>query len=403
MDPKQLVPGSVLGGALLIAGCCIGAGMLALPVLTGLAGFFPSLLALGAVWAFMTFTGLLFVEINGWFYGQVNLLSMAKEAFGEPGRVVGWLTYLLLFYSLLMAYLSASGAIFSAVLFELFDISIHPSIASIFFAFFFGFIIYLGTRPVDLCNRLLMAGLIIAYLGMIGLGIFRIHPSHLFHADMRYVLISLPVLVTSFGFQNMIPSVTAYMKGDLQRVRQTILYGSLLTLAVYVIWSIFVLGIVPVKGPNGLFETYQRGEEASMALSAALGSSRVTFFAQAFAFFAIVTSFLTIALGLTHFLADGLRKIPNRGNHWIFTLLTVLPPLFFSLTYPTLFYKALGFAGGICAMIIFGILPITMAWIGRYKKNITSSYHVAGGKPALSIGMGFCLLVIICELVRIFR
>lgn len=35
--------GSVLGGMLLIAGSCIGAGMLGLPIVTGLSGFFPSL------------------------------------------------------------------------------------------------------------------------------------------------------------------------------------------------------------------------------------------------------------------------------------------------------------------------------------------------------------------------
>ena len=39
--------GSVIGGILLIAGSCIGAGMLGLPILTGLVGFFPSLILFG--------------------------------------------------------------------------------------------------------------------------------------------------------------------------------------------------------------------------------------------------------------------------------------------------------------------------------------------------------------------
>ena len=33
----------IIGGTLLVAGTAIGAGMLALPVLTGMAGFVPSL------------------------------------------------------------------------------------------------------------------------------------------------------------------------------------------------------------------------------------------------------------------------------------------------------------------------------------------------------------------------
>ena len=58
--------GSILGGMLLITGSCIGAGMLGLPILTGLAGFYPTLVMFFLAWAFMTTTALLLVEVNGW-------------------------------------------------------------------------------------------------------------------------------------------------------------------------------------------------------------------------------------------------------------------------------------------------------------------------------------------------
>ena len=143
-----------------------------------------------------------------------------------------------------------------------------PWAASLFFTAFFGWIVYLGTRPVDLFNRILMAGLIITYLGMIGLGISRIEPSLLLHWAPGFMLTSLPILVVSFGFQNMIPSLTAYMKGDLKRVRLTILGGSAIILLVYVIWSLLVLGVVPFDGPGGILDSYLKGEEATIALRA---------------------------------------------------------------------------------------------------------------------------------------
>jgi tyrosine-specific transport protein len=402
MDPNRLIPGSVPGGILLVAGSCIGAGMLALPIMTGLAGFFPSLFALFIAWAFMTFTALLLVEICGWFYGQINLLSMAKESLGETGRTIGWITYLFLFYALLIAYISASGGIFSAILADLFDLSIPAWGASLFFTLLFGVIVYLGTRPVDLFNRVLMFGLIVAYLGMMSLGISRIHPKLFLHFAPGYTFVGLPVLVVSFGFQNMIPSLTAYMKGDLKRVRLTILAGSLLALAVYVFWTALVLGTVPLEGPHGILDSYQNGEEGASALHAALGNNKISGFATAFAFFAVITSFLAQGLSLTHFIADGLKTVPTRKNTWWLTTLALLPPLIFALSYPEVFFKALGFAGGICAMILFGILPVAMAWIGRYKKGITSSYHVKGGKPALIGALAFALLVIGCEMAHIF-
>ncbi|MES2274310.1 MAG: aromatic amino acid transport family protein, partial [Chlamydiota bacterium] len=237
---------------------------------------------------------------------------------------------------------------------------------------------------------------------MIGLGITRIDPTLLSHSAPKYLLLPLPVLVVSFGFQNMIPSLTAYMKGDLKRVRLTILGGSLITLAVYVVWSLLVLGVVPFEGTGGILDSYQKGEEATLALKTALGSNSLSHFAQGFAFFAIVTSFLAQGLTLTHFLADGFKISLKPKYVWKLCFLALVPPLLLALYKPQIFFKALSFAGGICAMILFGILPVLMAWIGRYRKNLTSNYHVAGGKLALMGAFFFAFLVIGCELVRIF-
>jgi tyrosine-specific transport protein len=396
---QQAAPGSVIGGMLLVAGSCIGAGMLALPILTGLAGFFPSLSMLLLSWAFMTFTGLLLIEVNGWFKNQVNLVSMAEESLGRKGRLTAWLSYLFLFYSLLVAYTAASGTIFSAIIASLFSIDLPAPLASIFFTALFGYIVYLGTRPVDLFNRVLMVGLIITYLGMIVLGLSRIDIAYLLYSAPEYILLSLPVLVVSFGFQNMIPSLTAYMKGDLKRVRLTILGGSVITLLIYLIWSLLVLGTI--DAPT-IAISYQKGEEATIPLRAVLGSSAISHFAQGFAFFAIVTSFLAQGLTLTHFLADGLKKQPTRKNLTGLVPLALVPPLFLALYNPQIFFRALSFAGGICAMILFGILPISMAWIGRYIRKHPSKYHVFGGKPILILALLFSILVIGCEVARFF-
>lgn len=393
----RLASGSVLGGTLLIAGSCIGAGMLALPILTGMAGFFPSLAMLLVAWAFMTFTALLLVESTGWFFGQVNLLSMAEQALGRAGRFVAWGSYLFLFYSLLVAYIAASGSVFSAILQSFFSIPLPPHAGSLFFTALFGGIVYLGTRPVDLLNRVLMVGLIITYLGMVGLGLPRIDPHLLQYVDLSAMLLPLPVLVVSFGFQNMIPSLTAYLGGDLARVRKTILFGSLLTLAIYCLWTLLVLGIVPFPA---IVESYGRGEEATAPLNMVLGSSSVGLFAQGFAFFAIVTSFLAQGLTLTHFLADGFKKNLNKNNTVGFCLLALVPPLLFALYDPSVFFEALNFAGGICAMILFGVLPVLMSWVGRYRRSLVSTYRVEGGKVSLIAALLFSLFVIGCELYR---
>lgn len=398
MQDSNLRPGSVIGGMLLIAGCCIGAGMLGLPILLGLCGFGPSIILLLVAWLFMTYTGLLLIEVNGWFYEQVNIISMVEKSIGHIGKYLSWLLYLFLFYSLLVAYISASGKLFSSFM----PFSISENFSSIFFVIIFGIAAFLGTRFVDISNRFLMVGLIVTYLVMIFLGIGKVDFSLLTHVNFKFFLLPLAILITSFGYHNMIPTLTAYMKGDLKRTKMAIVGGSLMALIVYFFWIFLVLGIVPVGGENGLYDAYVNGREATISLRNILQTNFVTTFATWFAFFAVVTSFLAQTLGLMHFIADGLKvKCDYKNSLWLIAL-SLLPPTVFSLSYPNLFFKALGFAGAYCAVILFGIFPALMVWIGRYIKKETSNYHVRGGKLSLILVLLFSFVIILTQLVASF-
>ncbi|MFA6119426.1 MAG: aromatic amino acid transport family protein [Parachlamydiales bacterium] len=398
MSNLKLIPGSIFGGMLLIAGCCIGAGMLGLPILLGLCGFMPSMLLLFASWIFMTFTGLLLVEINGWFYEQVNIISMSKKALGPIGQAISWILYLSLFYSLGVAYISGGGKIF----FSFFPFFGSSVLAIIFFVAIFASLVFLGTKIVDFSNRLLMVGLVVSYLIMTFLAVPKINSSYFTYVNMKYFLSPLPVLITSFGFHNMIPSLTAYMKGDLKRTKIAIIGGSAISLIIYFFWVVIVLGIIPLEGENGLREAFLKGNEATIPLRNILKSKIIISFAGFFAFFAIVTSFLTQTLGLTHFLADGLKIKINSKNNWWLILLAVVPSTVFSLIYPDVFFKALDFAGAYCAVILFGILPALMAWIGRYITKETSIYHVRGGKLSLIVVFLFSFIIILSQLLIFF-
>jgi len=376
-------PGSLLGGILLIAGSCVGAGMLALPVLTGLSGFFPSLVMFLCAWAFMTATALLMAEASGWFKGQVNIISMAGKSLGNAGRSLGWVLYLFLFYSLLVAYISGSGGLSSTYFQTFFSISLSPWVGSLFFVLLFAAVVYAGTRTVDHWNRVLVFGKIAAFVGMVFLGASYVKPEMLLYAKPSFAIFSLPVLIVSFGYHNMIPTLTAYMKGDVRRVRKTILAGSLLALVIYLIWELIVLGIVPPEGKWGLIESWKQGRQASDAVAGLLGISWVSSFAEGLAFFALLSSFLAQTLALVHFLADGVKVKGSKHESLPLCALALLPPLFFSIIYPELFIKALNFAGGVCAVILFGVLPALMVWKGRYVEKIFSSYQVRGGKSLL--------------------
>ncbi|VHO05190.1 aromatic amino acid transport family protein [Candidatus Rhabdochlamydia sp. T3358] len=372
--------GSVMGGALLIAGSCIGAGMLALPIVTGMAGFLCSTILFFLAWAFMTSTALLLVETNGWFHEQINFLSILDHTIGKSFKALGWITYLFLFYALLVAYISGTGTLFASFFYSFFNLQIPDWIGSVALIVLFGWIVYLGTRSVDLCNRFLMLVKIIFFGLLVLFSITYVNPKLLLYENFIYAPKSFPLLIIAFGFHNMVPSLTNYMKGDLKRVRLSIVIGSLMAFAIYLIWEFIVLGILPL---DQIRESLRTGKDSSQALSLFLNLTTIKMWSGGLAFFAILTSFFSQALSLVHFLADGFKVTHKKHESLSLCLLAFCPPLLFALCYPQLFFKALNFAGGICAVILFGILPVTMVWIGRYHKLMKGAYRFPFGKISL--------------------
>jgi tyrosine-specific transport protein len=107
----------------------------------------------------------------------------------------------------------------------------------------------------------------------------------------------------------------------------------------------------------------------------------------------VITSFLAVALCLVDFLADGL-KMEKKGAKGLFVhLATFIPPLVIVLLSPGIFVTALQYAGINCAILLI-LLPDWMAWAGRYRRKVSAGYRVIGGKPLLSMLMGFGALLI---------
>ena len=389
--------GTFIGGMLLIAGSCIGAGMLALPIATGIAGFIPSLFMFLIVWAFMTLTGLLLVEVNSTFNERVNIVSMADRTLGPLGRILSWALYLFLFYSLLVAYISGSGSLIST------SFSIPRWVGSFLFTLVFGILAYQGTRAVDYWNRLFMFGKIFTYLAMVVLGVHYIQPHLLLHSNFLYAPFSLPVLVIAFGYHNMIPTLMTYMNNDAAKVRRIILAGSLFALIIYLIWNGVVLGIVPLQGEWGIIQSLNQGRQASDAVAGMLGLSWVSTFAEGLAFFALLSSFLAQTLALIHFLADALKVKGQKHESIPLCLLALAPPLFFGMVYPSIFIRALNFAGGICAVILFGVLPVLMAWKNRYLSKASGPYQLFGGKKILIAIFIVAAVIFLFEIASMFH
>jgi tyrosine-specific transport protein len=118
-EPKIFSKRKVLYGSMLVAGTAIGAGMLALPLASAEAGFWPACMVYLFCWLFSTTTGLFMAEISlSLTQKEGNLVSMAKHYLGPLGKVTAWILYLFLFYLLTIAYISGGGQMINSALFS---------------------------------------------------------------------------------------------------------------------------------------------------------------------------------------------------------------------------------------------------------------------------------------------
>ena len=220
--------GSLLGGVLLVSGTTIGAGMLALPVVTSIAGFRLSIVLFFSVWLFMTSTAFLFLEVALWMKKDANIVSMAKFTLGTFGAVCSWVIYLFLLYSLTTAYLAAGGGLLQEAVELLCGVHVADGITFLPFLFVFGSFVYMGTRSVDYLNRVLMLGLVLAYSLLVVLVPPHVQWQFLTHSDSRGMLIALSVIVTSFGFHIIIPTLVTYLQRDVKKLRLSLIIGSII-------------------------------------------------------------------------------------------------------------------------------------------------------------------------------
>jgi tyrosine-specific transport protein len=257
----------VFGGSLLIGGSCIGAGMLGLPIMTGICGFFPSLVMFFLACLFMSLTGLLLVEVHGW-YGKrdVHFLTMVSDYLGPFSKFICWIFYLFLFYAILVAYIATSGIHFSSLIADITGMQPKTWIASLVFVLLFGWITYFGTKSVDVLNRFLMFIKIAAFIVLVVLGVDYVQPKLILHTDVKYALFPLPLLIISFGFQNIIPTLVKYLDMDTKKVKQSILGGAIFILIVYLIWQFVVIGTVPLEGTGGIIDSYKKGVDGAEAM-----------------------------------------------------------------------------------------------------------------------------------------
>lgn len=405
--------GKFIGCVMMVVGSAIGAGILAMPMVSAAAGFTTTLIMIIGLWGLLTLSGLLVLELSLALPASgCSFNSMAEKTLGIGGKAVTWLSYLLLLYSTLAAYISGE----SDLLFNLFKdsslVQVPGWLIAALFTLIMGSVVFWSTKAVDHVNRGLISIKGLLLVATLLLTLFYINPDYLLTGQswkqVKYVCGASPVLLCLFNYHFVIPSIRIYVGDQPKALRWIIILGTTISLVIYLLWLVATLGTLPLEGDNSFAKIiHDQGSVGEFigVLTTVINNSWVTLSIKSFANVSMTTSFLGVSLGLFDFLADGFKRADTRSGRLQTASLTFIPPFLFALFYPKGFIMALNYSAVFIA-ILWLILPALM--VRRLRKNpeIKVSYRVNCGEKTFAmitvIGMIFAVFPILTNL-GVFR
>ncbi|KAL8171185.1 hypothetical protein V2J09_022989 [Rumex salicifolius] len=265
--------GTMAGAVAMIIGTSIGSGMLALPQRTSSAGFLPTSISMITCWCFLVVEALLLVEVNVNLRKRkintkrdaknenqrnelevISIRTMAKETLGEWGGALATVAYIFLGYTSMVAYCSKSGQIL---------LSLAAALASGGWA-----------EP-----------------GSSG--------------DWGEIPPAIPAMIFSLVYHDIVPVICAYFKGDVTRIRKSVILGSLIPLVALLVWEAIALGLSSFPDQNiDPIELLMRVRWGGMP-----------FMVGAFSLLAVGTSMIGTLLGFSEFFKEQLYNIISSNLH----------------------------------------------------------------------------------------
>ncbi|HEF8773784.1 TPA: tryptophan permease [Providencia stuartii] len=379
---KTIKQPSILGGAMIIAGTAVGAGMFSIPMVTSGVWFTGSIVLLIYTFACMLLSGLMILEANMNYPAGASFHTMVKDLLGPVWNSINGLSITFVLYILTYAYISAGSSIISSNLSDYMEMP--QAISGLFFALIVAFFVWLSTRAVDRLSTILIGGMVITFVMSIGGMVTTASPSILFnqveHGDTHYLpyaLAALPYLLTSFGYHGNVPGLVKYYNKNSRSVVLSLVYGAVITVAIYILWQYAIQGNIP---RSAFVQIREEGNNIGALLNQmnlSTNSSFISQFLTLFSYMALASSFLGVSLGLFDFIADFFKFNDNQQGRLKSALITFLPPTVFALVFPNGFIYAIGFAG-LAATVWAVIIPALMARASR-KRFPKNSYKAPGG------------------------
>ncbi len=357
----------IFTNALLVTGMTIGAGILALPIKTGIAGILPSLLSIFVIWLLMLCTACVFIfKFTHPRERSRDYPTLFQNELGSKGKWVSVLGYLVNYYGILVAYLTGSAAILATLV----PVNISNQTWMLIFFIIFTGLTFLGANKAKNANAVIMIGMLASFAVLLFAAGKHVDVSRFSHREWNLIPSVIPIIIVAFAYHNVVPFVCRNLNGNPWAALKAVLLGSSIAIVMNILWMLVVVGALPLAGDGNatIISALQNDYPATIPLSLALHSRLITAAGLFFALAAIATSYIPTSVALRGFMKGVLSFYFKRPNKYAVLLLSFGPPFLVAMIYPNLFLKAVDVAGGFGILIIFGLLPsFIMIKIAREK------------------------------------
>jgi tyrosine-specific transport protein len=392
-----------IGAILLVAGTCIGSGMIALPMVLAKLGLVPSILLMVTIWFIMYYTSLINLELNLQAGHGLSLGALGRYFSGRTAELIGTISLKLLSYSLLAVFIYGGSSILQELIASKMAVEYSFGNIATCYALVAIALLLLPIKLIDYFNRFLFVGLIAVVAILIAGLAITINWSELPLFSEQYsnpsVWVALiPVVFTSFGFQVIFHTLTNYCNMNVKMLKQAFLWGSLIPAVVYIVWTCSILSVVYQDNPQFYGQMAAGKAEVGELIQVLSGIAKwqsVQLLVWWISLLAIATSVLGVGVGLCDSLKGIISKrVPNAGVCNIFaSIITVLPAYLVVMYVPNAFIAILGFAGMILAVIAV-LLPVYLLWQIKTEKLY---YPELRRKSLIRLSTGVAVTVIVCE------
>jgi amino acid permease len=265
----------------LIVGANIGAGILGVPFAVAKVGIWVGVFYIVSIGLLTAGINLMIGEVSTRTTDNLQVVGLTKKYLGKyPGLFMSGLFYSQLF-AIITIYVIAEGHILASLL---------PGSAFVWSLCFWAvgsLVVYFGLGAIKNAEVVLTSFIVLSITVIVLLGFPHLNTDFYKISDMSLFFLPYGVILFAFSGIGTVPAAYRFLQGDNVVFKKAITISSLITIAVYILFTFTVIGV------TGAATT----EIATIGLGQAINKT-IFYFANLFAFLAMCTSFLMLSMEL---------------------------------------------------------------------------------------------------------